>query len=307
MQVRFYDSAEPGPPHGWLDADQGVPSTERLIWENAVSTMQQASRRLADSLRGGESSPLLWGCLHAGGPWWIYHVLPAGEDRFGRPGRTLTVLFCSGSKEGFEWGTINAVIPEMEALARNRHHLTSLLGQMDRSPSSGSLTDALLKRPSTSSHGALKAEMACSLDRLGEGGHEYFTISADGTISNRGREDLSPKPLLPRTTAPPTSKPTPLQKPLTASSSLMEIFTNSICLGFGVLLGFVAYPVWATKTAVEKPLQDPITINSNEDAIKYLRSATNYLAEHLLKNKDVSSEGSSSPASISGAKSTQNK
>ncbi len=280
MQTRFYDSAEPGPPHGWLDADQGVPLKERPVWENAVTVIQQTARRLTDSLRGGDVSSQIWGSLRTGGCWWIYHVISAGEDRFGRPGRTFTVLFCSDNKGGFDWETICTWAPGMEALAKNRSHLDLLLRRIDRSQSSASLTDDLLKQPSSPLLEALKSEMGSLLDGLGEGSHEYFTITENGTVSNRGQENISPKPPSPRSAPKPNSETAAVAAPVkpAPSSKLppMKIFTHVLCLVIGLLLGFVLHGVPDSKTSDKTEMPK---VSTDQDAISHLRAVTDYLSQ----------------------------
>lgn len=296
MQTRFYDSAEPGPPHGWLDADQEVSPTKRPIWENAITVIQQAARHLAGSMRGGDVSSQIWGGLHAGGCWWIYHVIPAGEDRFGRPGRTLTVLFCSQNKEGFDWETISIVAPEMEALAKNRNHMVSLLRRIHRSQPIASYTDDILKLPSTPLHEALKSEMGCLLDGLGEGHHEYFTISGNGTISNRGQESISPKALPPQPTPKPTSETTlpkasvrklqPVKPPLMKPS-----ISHALVLGIGLLVGVGLHWVLSPKATIEKPHKNQLIFRSDDEAIFHLRAATDYLEQSTGRRRESLSPG----------------
>ena len=296
MQTRFYDSAEPGPPHGWLGENHGVPSKERPVWENVVSIIQQAARRLTDALRKNVSLQM-WGGLHTGGSLWIYRVIPAGEDRFGRTGRTLTVIFCSGSKEGFDWGAISAVAPEMEILAKNRNNLPALQRRLDSSQSSASLTDDLLKQPSSPWLEALKPVMDCLLAGLEEGSHEYLTISGDCSISNRGREDISPKPAPPPPTPRPNSETAAVAAPVkpAPSSKLppMKIFTHVLCLVIGLLLGFVLHGVPDSKTSDKKELPK---VSTDQDAISHLRAVTDYLSQR----SGPTSPGVSAPPSSTG-------
>jgi hypothetical protein len=301
MQMRFYDSAEPGPPHGWLDADQEVPSSERPVWENAVTVVQQTARRLADSLLGDGASSQIWGDLRGGGCWWIYHVIQAGEDRFGRPGRTLTVLFCSDNKEGFDWKIIGTVAPEMEALAKNRSHLASLLRRLDNSQPSALLTDNMLKQSFTPLLEALKSEMNRLMDGLGEGCHEYFTITENGTVTNRGQENFSTKPPPPPLAAKPISKTAPPSAPIKKSQPnrppLMKKFishTLVLLLGFG----FGAYCVYSLKPPAENPSKNQPVLRSNDEAISHLREATNYLEKSLALRKKPSSSDKSPSAPL---------
>ncbi len=296
MQMRFYDSAEPGPPHGWLDANQGVQLKERPVWENAVTVVQQAARRLEYSLRGGDVSSQIWGSLRTGGCWWIYHVIPAGEDRFGRPGRTLTALFCSDNREGFDWENICTVAPEMEALVKNRNHLPALLRLLGSSPSSASITNDLLKHPSTPLLEALKMEMGCLLDGLGEGQHEYFAISGDGTVSNRVREDTTPKPPPPPPTPKPTSgtvqPPVPVKNPQQHKPALMKTFiSHALFLGIGLLLGFGLHAVTSPKPAAAGTSKNQPVFRSDDEAITHLRAATDYFEQSLGRRRGQLSPG----------------
>ncbi len=288
MQTRFYDSAKPGPPHGWLDGGRGITAQDRTVWENVIPFIRQTVRTLVSSVR--ESTPIqFWGGLQLGGRWWIYRGIPAEADRRSdRPGRTLAVIFCSEDKAGFDWVGISAVAPELETLASDPSHLALLLRRLDSPPTSASLTDDLLKQPSTPLLEALKSEMGRLLDVLGEGSHEYFSISGDGTVSNREREDISPKPSQRLKPTSETATPTaPVKKPQPDKPPLMKIFVSHVLfLVIGLLLGFGLHGRSSPNPPAEKPQKSQPILRSDDEAISHLRAATDYLEQSLGRRSE---------------------
>lgn len=290
MHTRFYDSAEPGPPHGWLDGNQGLSAEDQTVWDNVASITQQTGRRLAPSL-SIDSSSQIWGTARTSGRWWIYHVTLAGEDRFGRPGRTLTVIFCTDRKENFDWGTIIAVSPEMKALSKDRNLLDSLQQRSGIAQSSTSLIDDFLKLPATPLVESLKAEMSCLLDRLEDGCHENFTITENGTVSNYTLEEISPKQpfSLPQPPVVREEAPKPHKTPMTKA-----LASHTLCLAIGFLLGVAL--AWHFTQKTPAPSNNQPEFHSVEEAITHLRTATDYLERSLNTRSGRSSSIEHSPA-----------
>lgn len=293
MQTRFYDSAEPGPPHGWPDGGHTLTAQERAAWDDAIPFIRHTVRTLAGTGSEGVRSQV-WGGLHFGERWWIYRGMPAKADsRSDRPGRTIAVIFCSEDIRGFDWACIRAVATELETLAHDSSRLALLLRPLDSTPKSTSLTDDLLKEAPTSLMEAIKSEISCLLNGLAEGSHEYFTITASGSVSNRGQENVAPKPPGPSQTlqsAAKTASPTaPITKSQPDKPPFMKLIISHVAaLGIGLLLGFSLPDVFSPKPPAEETGKNGPKFRSVEEVIVHLRAAADYLVQSLEHREEPS-------------------
>lgn len=275
MQTRFYDSAEPGPPHGWLDMGAPSEDPEMKVWEKVIPWVLRVEHRAKDGTDAAFSIQY-WGGLRWNDRWWVYRLLPAGLDRHGRPGRTLTVLFCATDKQGFEWETVGSMAYELDALAKDRGHLSAVQRLLHQARSGKTLTDDLLKQPQKLFSEPLKSALLVMTAGLQQGEHEHFMANADGLISNRIRETFAPPPSHPPAVEIPSAKPSNEGKP---STSMRIGISHFIFVIFGLIIGYALQPpFFAPKPSPER---SELTFTSVKDAILVLRKATDYIEGSL--------------------------
>lgn len=284
MQTRLYDSAEPGPPHGWLDMGAPPQAPDLKAWDEVISWVLRGEPRAKEGATAA-SSLQFWGGLRWKERWWIYRLLPAGLDRHGRPGRTLTALFCATDKQGFEWQTIGSIADELEALAKDPRHLSAVQRVLHHARTEKTLTDDLLKKPQRSLGEPLRSALLSIVSGLQEGEHERFTASAEGLISNRTREAFAQPPSHPPATQNPSAKTGPAEPASTGKPStfMKKGISHFMCVIAGMALGYLLqHHFSAPKPSATK---SELTFTSVKHAILVLRKATDYIEDSLEPNQ----------------------
>lgn len=284
MQTRLYDSAEPGPPHGWLDMGAPPQAPEMKAWDEVIPWIlrgdppDKAGANAASSLQ-------FWGGLRWQDRWWIYRLLPAGLDRHGRPGRTLTALFCAKDKQGFEWQAIGSIADELEALAKDPRHLSAVQRVLHQARTEKSLTDDLLKKPQRSLSEPLRSALLSIVSGLQEGEHERFTANTEGLISNRTRDTFAPPPSHPPATQTPSAKPAPAGAASTGipSTFMKKGISHFMCVILGMALGYFLQPHFSAPKPYATKSEPRFT--SDDDAMMWLEGAVKHIKRSLKSNQ----------------------
>ncbi len=279
MQTRLYDSAEPGPPHGWLDMGAPPQAPDLKAWDEVIPWVLRGEPRAKEGATAA-SSLQLWGGLRWKDRWWIYRLLPAGLDRHGRPGRTLTALFGATDKQGFEWQTVGSVADELEALANDPRHLSAVQRLLHQARAEKTLTDDLLKQPLRSFPEPLQSALLGMVAGLQEGEHERFTASAEGLISNRTRETFAPPPSPPPAVHTPSAEPANEGKP---STFMKKGISHVMCVILGLIVGYALQ----SSSFAPKPsaTRSKLKFKSVEEALAKLRDALDDIDERVKTKK----------------------
>jgi hypothetical protein len=292
MNTRIYDSAEPGPPRGWLSCGIPLDDADQTTWTQIVTLIMQALDKHPSKIRESSepvSFPQHWGALHEGDRYWVYRIFPAGKDRFGRAGRTLTSLFCGSSLDDFVWGTIEKVASQLESLATSPSHLEKVKRIIECSLQPGSLVDQVVATKGRSLEKLLTAELEAKLAGLKAGDHYSIAISEDAEVTERKLVNHLPKKVLVqpglRQEPPKPVAHIPISLNNGPNQIMFRLITYLVCVALGFGIGFVFNDI---KPDTGQTHEDRVKYRSDKEVIAGLLSAVEYLEEKANTNSDSS-------------------
>jgi hypothetical protein len=281
MQTHLYDSDEPGPPHGWLKCGNIPADASGADWEPVVARIIKDFSEQHSDFRESATvklSPQFWGVLRFNSNFWLYRVLPAGKDRFNRPGRYIIALFCAPTIESFDWHLVAGISSALKDLTVALPDLSAIQAVLHGTKRSTSLADRVLVRKPSDPSQSIETHLNGALSDLKGESHCLMVIENDGTATRNCLDikiQTTKRPLeapnVPLTRSrPPSREMPPTSFQMTGKLKIFPLASALLGFTLGYALGNFL-PV-----AVD---QRPTTTNywSDQQVAKELRLMADYL------------------------------
>ncbi len=275
MDTRLYDSSEPGPPRGWLRIgdDAGGDGWDSIVVA-AGNILDANGSRIKKA-----PHEAFWGALYLDDQFWVYRILPAGKDRYGRPGRILAAIFRSDTLPDFQWSTISSIQSNLESLATDPRDLGKIQNLLQESTSANSLMYELVRSRPSDQIRPVQDAICNFLESLPSGGHVFFVIEESSGCVLRRDERLVEAPQKTDEFSPvKTAQPQP-PLPNRSNLSMMKRLKHAIpILLFGLILGgFLGRTFFQNKPPEQK---EPVFL-STADALNTIKKAADYIENNL--------------------------
>lgn len=275
MDTRLYDSSEPGPPRGWLHLRDDDKADG---WDVVVTAGGNMLDR-DDSRTKKDPHEAFWGALHLDDQFWVYRILPAGKDRYGRPGRIVAAIFRSDTLLHFQWSTISRIESNLESLATDPRDLAKIQNLLRESTSTDSLMDELVRSRPSDQIRSVQDTICKSLESLPSGGHVFFVIEeSSGCVLRRDERLVEAPQKMDEFSPVKTAQPQP-PLPNQSNPSMMKRLKYAILiLLFGLILGGILGRIFFPSKPPEQ--KEPVFL-STADALNTIKKAADYIENNL--------------------------